>query len=273
MNIKKIIVPTDFSDTANNALMYAKDIAERYSAEINIVHVFTIPLLTARGVPVFPDDELVKAELKAVEEQLNHIKKRVSEISSVKCTTNAILIHWQIEFAEAIHNQKVDLIIVGNTGASGIKKIFMGSNAARIIKDSPIPVLAIPENAKLSHFHKIGFAYDGLQLNEIGKHSILTSLMSTLKARVHVFQIINKKQSTTSLPSKIHEFFKDAEYSEINESEVEQGILKAVELYHLDMIIMCPRQNSFFHNLVYGSITARVAYEISVPLLAIPKEI
>lgn len=271
MDIKKILVPTDFSHAANNALCYAADIAEQCGAEVEIVHAYIFPVLTARGNPVLADSDVGAANRKVAEEQLENTKKMVSGRHSAKFSLVAIPIHWEVELAEVIHNRKSDLIVIGTTGASGLKKAFMGSNAARVIQDSPAPVLVVPEKSKLSQLSKIGFAYDGLEVKKIEKLSIINSFRNIFKTNFYIFQIINSEQSRSPYLSELIDFLSGAEYNDIEDSDVDAGILKCIELNHLDMLIMLPRKRGFFHNLISGSITERVAYEIPVPLLAIPE--
>lgn len=271
MNIKKILVPTDFSDTANNALRYAVDIAEQYGAEVDVVHAYTLPVLTARGIPILPDSDVAEANRQIAEEQLEETKKLVSGKYKVKLNFIATPIYWQMELAEVIYSQQIDLIVMGTTGAGGFKKFFIGSNTAGVIQRSPVPVLAVPEMAKLSQLVKIGFAYDGLQLKKIEKLSIINSFRDVLKASIHVFRIRGNKESSSPYLSKLIHFLSGASYDDVHESEIESGILKYVEINHLDMIVMIPRKRGFFNDLISGSITKNVSYQIPIPLLAIPE--
>jgi hypothetical protein len=160
---------------------------------------------------------------------------------------------------------------MGTTGASDLKKIFLGSNAARVIQISSRPVLAVPEQAKLSEHIKIGLAYDGLEIKEFGKLSIINSLKNTLNASIYVFQIIEDKQSPSPYLSELINFLSGAQKDYIYESEIESAILKYIELNHLDILVMIPKPHGFIHNMINGSITKRIAYKIPVPLLAIPE--
>ncbi|MES3018729.1 MAG: universal stress protein [Bacteroidota bacterium] len=270
MDIKKIVVPTDFSDAANNALLYAAGLAKQFDAQIELVHAVLVPVLTARGKLFLPDQDVANANLKIAENQLEETKKMVSGKNGVQLDTNAILINWQMELAEAIHGKGADLIVLGTTGSSCLKKIFLGSNAARIIQNAPVPVLAVPANAKFSPLKKIGFAYDGLELKGFEKLSILNALKNKFKAGIDIFQIIQNKQTPSADLSGLVEFLPGAKTNEVYESVVESGILNRVKSKKLDMMTMIPRRRGFFHNLILGSITKRVAYKISVPLLAIP---
>jgi nucleotide-binding universal stress UspA family protein len=271
VDIKKILVPTDFSSAANNALLYAAVIAERYGAQVEIFHAFTLTVLTARGNPVLTDTDVAQANRQIAEAKLKRTKRMVSGRKHVKFNSTAVPIYWQMELAEVIQKQQADLIVMGTTGAGGLKKIFMGSNAARVIRNSPTPVLAVPEHAKLSKHSKIGLAYDGMQIKEFGKLSIVNSLKNALNASIHVFQIIENNQSPSPHLSKLINFLSGAQGGHIYESEIESAILKCIKLNHLDMLVMLPRNRGFFHNLVSGSITKRIAYKIPIPLLAIPE--
>jgi nucleotide-binding universal stress UspA family protein len=271
MNIKKILVPTDFSDTANNALLYAVDLAKQFDAQIELIHAVLVPVLTARGKIFLPDQEVVDSKMSIAEELLNKAKSFASEKSGIRINTDATLINWQLELGEAIHNRDGDIIIMGTTGASCLEKIFMGSNAARIVQNSPIPVLAIPVNVRFSPVKKIGIAYDGLELKVFERLSIVNSLRNKFNASIDIFQIITKNQTPSANLSELINYLPGASTNYVYERGIESGILNAVETNSMDILTMIPRQRGFFHNLIAGSITRRVAYKISVPLLAIPE--
>ena len=270
MNIKKILVPTDFSSPANNALRYATVLAERYGAQVNIFHAFTVTLLSARGNPVLTDPKLARANKQIAEAELKKLKRMASTRNRVKFNTTAAPINWPMDLADVIHNQQVDLIVIGTTGASGLKKFFMGSNAARVIQNSRIPVLAVPEEAEFCEHPKIGFAYDGLALKEFRKLSIIRSFKNTLNASIQVFQIVRNKQPSSSHLSELINFLSGAQGDYIYEGQIKSAILKCIKVNHFDMLVMIPRRHGFFRTLVSASMTKRVVYKIPIPLLAIP---
>lgn len=271
MNIKKIIVPTDFSDTANNAFLYAVGLAKQFDAQIEVIHAVLVPVLTAKGKIFLPDEEVVNSKMNLAEELLNKTKSLATEESGIMINTNATLISWQLDLGEAIHNRDGDIIVLAITGASCLEKIFMGSNAARIVQNSPIPVLAVPANARFSPLKKIGVAYDGLELKALERLSIVNSLRNMFNASIDIFQIIKKNQTPSANLSELIKYLPGASTNNVYERVVESGILNTVETNSLDLLTMIPRQRGFFHNLIAGSITRRVAYKISVPLLAIPE--
>jgi nucleotide-binding universal stress UspA family protein len=141
----RILVPTDFSETADAALTYAKEIAERFGASIRLVHVFDDPFVNS----VFSPDVYAPVPQTLREAVLRDVRSRLAErlTSAEKArfggdadiltgvTVNAI-----IDDANVHH---VDLIVMGTHGRRGISHAVLGSVAERVVRTAPCPVLTV----------------------------------------------------------------------------------------------------------------------------------
>ncbi len=135
--MKKIIAPVDFSDASNNALSFAAELAKRASAHLIIVNVFE------KG----EDEEESSDKLKSVASDL---KKTFG--SKLNCET--VVAHGSLvsELQKIIKVQHPDLIVMGTKGASGLKRVLIGSNAVNVLAKTNLPVLVIPEVARFENF-------------------------------------------------------------------------------------------------------------------------
>jgi nucleotide-binding universal stress UspA family protein len=141
VKIKSILVPIDFSDTSKKALHYAVRMAEQFGATITLLNVVE-PVATPDFAyhPLMLETDQIKAaaktRLEAVARQLNLPEKLIERT----------VIRYGAPFAEiteAARSLKVDLIIVTTHGYTGLKHVFMGSTAERVVRHAPCPVLTV----------------------------------------------------------------------------------------------------------------------------------
>ena len=138
--IKKILWATDFSDEAQEALVYANLFAQAFNAKITALHVvpdFSPALLDTAAV--------VKGELvKRVEFIKNESAERLEKIKKSKDIPFRILIKegtTSKKIIEAAEEEKSDLIVMGKKGLSALEKLFIGSVAIQVLHNSPVPLL------------------------------------------------------------------------------------------------------------------------------------
>ena len=164
--MKTILAPVDFSDAANNSVSFAAELARRTSARLLIVHILQ------KG----DDENETLKKLKSLESDL---KKSFG--SGLHC--ESLLAHGNLVagLRKLIALQPPDLIVMGTKGASGLKKIFIGSNTVNVIADIRLPVLVIPEVARFDYFlskgrNRIVLATDLEELENEGALDILKEI-------------------------------------------------------------------------------------------------
>lgn len=146
--MKRILVPTDFSTCANNAVDTAIRFAKRAGSELHFLHFTSIPSdwvsLNVDNNKLYPD---VTRMVKQRQDELNLLVR--------KCEKEGIRASSYIGFNESYQNiidhidtYRIDLVIMGSHGAAGFKELFIGSNAQKVVRLSTVPVLVVKENDK-----------------------------------------------------------------------------------------------------------------------------
>lgn len=135
--MKTVIAPVDFSEASRNALLFSAELCKRASAPLVVVNILQ------EG----EDEEETKKKLKDLEQDL---KKSFG--SGLKCETLIARGELVASLQKIIVNQKPDLIVMGTKGASGLKRILIGSNTVNVIAKTTVPVLVIPEVARFENF-------------------------------------------------------------------------------------------------------------------------
>jgi nucleotide-binding universal stress UspA family protein len=135
--MKLILAPVDFSDASTNAVSFAAELSKRSSARLVIVNILQ------KG----EDENETKLRLKSLESELKKTFGTNLHCESFHAHGNLITTLKKI-----IAVQQPDLIVMGTKGASGLKKILIGSNTVKLLSNTRVPVLVIPEVARFNSF-------------------------------------------------------------------------------------------------------------------------
>ena len=149
--IKKILVAIDGSKSSDNALDFALDLTDKYSAQIVLISVFnppTVSYLTSPAMVYIPVDTTKHSEEIRVyhDKMLSEALKKVKNFNKDLKVTKKLL-EWRPadKIVETAKDGGFDLIVIGSRGLGGIKEFFLGSVSDRVADEAPCPVLIIKE--------------------------------------------------------------------------------------------------------------------------------
>lgn len=140
IKLKKILVPIDFSKFSAKALRYAEELAEKFHAEVHLLHAFeTVPIMNGEGV-YFPPDVAAQEEeasRKLLDEQEVNVPDTVAVVRKLNHG------HPFVEIVRYAKENEVDLIIMGTHGRGAIAHMLLGSVAEKVVRKAPCPVLTV----------------------------------------------------------------------------------------------------------------------------------
>jgi nucleotide-binding universal stress UspA family protein len=140
MDLKRILVPTDFGDTAAKALDLAVDLAKKYGATITLLHVYEIPVYPYPGALV--DVDFVTPIREAAQKELATAFDAL-KLRGVEARGELLYgVPWSV-ILEVAEHRKADLIVMGTHGRKGVMRALLGSVAEKVVRLSPIPVLTV----------------------------------------------------------------------------------------------------------------------------------
>ncbi len=185
--LKTIIVPVDFSDEADNALLFAAELCKRTLGQLRILHVLS------------EDDSEADAKMRLglLESRLKHTFGE-----ELQCSSLALWDALIPSLESQVKSQNADLVVMGTKGATGLKRIFIGSNTVKVLAHIKSPVLVVPETARFEAFNRAGknrvvLATDLMEVGQEKTFDVLadiTSLMIEPRLR-----ILNVRPKNTSL--------------------------------------------------------------------------
>jgi universal stress protein A len=140
IQLQKICVPVDFSDTSAAALNYAKALAEAFQAQLYVLHVL-VNWIPDSDLPITPQfyNELEQAARKQLENLLPVAERE-------KYRVRLELINGMSEFVEIVRyarDQSIDLLVMGTHGRGPIAHMLLGSVAEKVVRKAPCPVLTV----------------------------------------------------------------------------------------------------------------------------------
>ena len=269
-----ILVPTDFSKLSKVAVLYAVQIAKKLKADIILLAVINAES-SSRALPKWKrlEEEMVIMAKDDAEQMISEIKKGIK--GKIEISYRYILGFPVEDMIETfVTDNGVDMIVMGTKGATGLKKVVMGSNAAAVIDNSSVPVIAIPENAEFKTISKIAYASDLFNLHEeIKTVTLFARLFDATVQVLHILPADSAKKIDKTMETdliKISKYQKIAYHVLRNDS-----IVDALNTYIIDepvdMLAMFTHKLDFYEKLFGKSVTRQLTFRAQVPLITFNK--
>ncbi len=147
MDIRRILVPCDFSEYAEKALTWALELAERWRSRVLLLHVIPRPSYPPMLMGSYFDVAQFEASLQAeAEARAKEIVARAGN-KAVQIETQVIIGEPFSDICRTAEDEKVDLIVMGSHGRTGLRHVLLGSVAERVVRHAPCPVLVVGKKA------------------------------------------------------------------------------------------------------------------------------
>ena len=274
--MKKILIPTDFSECAHNAQDYAISLFGTENIQYRLLNTFREPSAGA-DMLVAIIDILKEDSRKGLEEE----KQRLMESNSDKgVDIDTISEYGQLSHVieKEVQSEEYDYVVMGTTGAEGIKKFFSGSNASDVINDAKCPLLIVPNNYNFTSPVRMGLATDFKE--EITDELLepVKEIAERYKSAIRVINIedngdVNefKKEELKALLSKEFQNIPHLFYTEEYDDKI-KGINDFVDNYGIDILTLITRHRGFFENLFHSSVSKKIAMQANIPLLILNRD-
>ncbi|WP_188050623.1 universal stress protein [Flavobacterium sp. GP15] len=275
--MKKILFPTDFSETATNAFVHALEFAKKVNAEIILLHTFDLPVYDNQ---FFPENYAViynSLELSQFEMFKNEIPK-LRAIAEERHLDKVKLSHRLMD-GDLLHNIKksikddaIDFVVMGTAGATGWESFFIGTNTGSVITGIDVPMLCVPVEAKFKKIEIIGFTTRFRPKDKKALKMVLEIAKKT-KAKVKCLYVKTSNSDVTkeTIKSWEKEFIADPiDFYVIHSDDVQEIILDFIMYKELDILTMLTYKRGFFEGLFKPSLTKKIAVNNEIPILAIP---
>jgi nucleotide-binding universal stress UspA family protein len=275
--MKRILFPTDFSETATNAFVHALEFAKVVKGELILLHTFELPIMDTQYFPhnymeIYESlelsqfdmfkEEVPKLRAIALEHNLDHIKM------THRLMDGELLYNIQ----KAIEEDKIDYVVMGTEGASSWSAFFVGTNAGSVLVDIEVPTYCIPNGATYKKIQTIGFT---TRFRNKDKKALKNVLKLAKKANAQVQCLYVKTTDSDVSKEIVKEWEKEFEgegvvFWVMLSDDVKDSIADFILNRDIDVLTMLTYKRSFFEGLFNPSFTKKLAQNFTIPILAMP---
>lgn len=277
--MKKILLPTDFSENSWNAISYALQLFKDDECTFYLLNTYTPIVYHMEYVVLSPSqiglEDIVKQQaIKGLED----FEKRINdEFGNPNHTlvSQAVFNTLTSEIAEQVKENQVDYVVMGTKGATGAKEVLFGSNTVHVFKQVKCPVLAVPDSFHFEKPNHILFPtdYEIDYKNEQVKP--LVELSKKHQTKINVLNVSYGRDLTSEQQKNkatLSTLFKDLNYEffSVKNQEITQAISDFQSKTPADLLIMINNKHSFFENLFFKSTINQIGFHLNIPFLVIP---
>ncbi|MGB5370033.1 MAG: universal stress protein [Flavobacteriaceae bacterium] len=274
-----ILVPTDFSENAWNALKYGLELYKGRPCTFHLLHVN--PILSNVGdkkpmlkTPQQVEEQVLKKSRVLLEKLLERIGKLPIEYDHtfVTHTTYAFFVET---IREMIRQQQIDLVLMGTKGAAGLKKLSLGSNTAAVMTKVKCPLLAIPQEATYRNLGDIAFPTDFRMAYSQNVLKNLEEIIKTTKAALRVLYMSSKDAELDLEQQRnkgiLQDFLKSCELSfhHVDGRDLSVAVQYFTQSRNIDMIAMVAKNLNFLQRILFKPRIEEISYHVKLPFLVL----
>jgi nucleotide-binding universal stress UspA family protein len=276
-----ILFPTDFSEAATHAFIYALKLADKLNARIVTVHAFERPDLNGVSyVPPSLEEFYASIDLQEFENYQTVIPA-FRQIQEEQGLQSVPLSHTIIEgntiqvILEQAKVEEADFIVMGTTGARGLKEILLGSVAGEILENATCPVLAVPAQAVFDgQLNVIAFT-TSFRPEEVEGLRKVQELFAVFAPTIHVVNVdlAHTADFTHRMEEFAQHFDPDAklQFHTLEGTAIQPVLTQFFADEQVDLVAMVTQKRGFFQELFHYSKTKAMSYHSHTPVLSLPE--
>ena len=187
--MKLIIIPTDFSPVAHNAMLYGLEMAKKVKASVMLLHVYNVPVSITEVPALLVSVDEIRED---AETRLGRLKEEAEKIVGLdlKIYTETRLGNTTEELDSICNKTNPFAVVMGTKGATGVDRVLFGSTTLSVIKHITSPVIVVPpERTFGSGIHKIGLACDFRNITATTPAGRIKSLVKEFGATLDVLNV------------------------------------------------------------------------------------
>lgn len=270
--MKTLLIPTDFSQHAYHACLYAAGMAAGNGWKLHLLHVYQ----SYYAISAYPSVtgtawvEIKDATDQHMAELVEKLKKQFPSISISGENREGAMADTVANFAG---EKGVSLIVMGTQGATGLKYAVLGSNTFAVILKSPVPVVAIPSRISAFRMDRVGFAvnYHATEITALGDFTTLVD--RPMAITLFHFYEKGKQEETKKMQKWAKRFEKIAAGSDLElhfklamSRNLPVSINRIVGSEQFDALVMTPMDKPFFNRMFSKQLIKVVAHKPTVPV-------
>jgi nucleotide-binding universal stress UspA family protein len=267
--MKKILCPTDFSETAHDAIAYAAKLAQETHAELTLLNVQSLFELAPASVM-----NGKQQTLNAASDILDMKCEEISRIFKISCYPEVIPSMSMLSNTISQKSKDYDLIVMGSNGSDDLFQFFTGSNTYNVILKTPTPLLLIPTGYIYTPIKEVVYAFDYLHKRNIPL-SPLVNFSNSLRFNLTILQVMEVyynqeiEDNLIDLQNIIKATYANTlpiKFETIESTEVAQSINSYVLRTAPDALALCSVHRNIAGRLFHKSVIKNISSICSYPI-------
>lgn len=272
--MRKLLIPTDFSSNAENAVRYAFAMMKNTGEEVEYVllNAYTIPHGGSNTMLVSITDILKRDSENGLRSCMKKIKSEDEEID-----IRTVSMHGSLStcIETLLDHEDFDLIVMGTLGAGGLKKVLLGSNTSEVVAKIDLPILIVPHEARYNPPDNILFTTDFRPAKREYQVKSLLNFAMPLDSQIFILNIHRQKDvvnvDEAKAMSGLEKLFEGTRHSYHHRigDDIIMGIEHFIEENDIKIVAMIVRHLSFLESIFHKSLTREMAMHTKIPMLAL----
>lgn len=265
--MRKILIPTDFSNSAKNAYHYALQLYGNTVSSFDVVHIYHTSFDPSQPTVLDFSLGIDKIKQENIDRFIGDIPAPIlNDLNDKPRIEGKVIMGFAAEQLISL-SKEYDVIIMGTTGSHKLADKLFGTISLEVSRKSHCPVFLIPDNSKFISFKNIVYAcdFEGVSVQILDK---IVNFAQRFDAQVH-FIHVSQEGTSLDINASIQQMSFPITYSTetIEAATVSDGLNAYVENHNVELLIMATKKRSFWEQIIHRSITKKMAINSQVPLL------
>ena len=278
--MKNILLPTDFSENSWNAIAYGLQFLKDYNCNFYLLNVNRLTNLIDEEIRYTPTLDVIEdVYIKPAKKELQRVLKRITTMLPANDKHHFYTLTDHNFFIESIRNhvedKKIDMIVMGTKGASGLKEYITGSNTGAVITKVKCKTLVVPENAQYKNIKEIAFPTDFILSYNMQTLSPILDILDRTNASLRIPHIAKENEQLNINQRANKELLEDFldnykhSYHFLTNHNVEDAVQDFTESRHIDLMVMVAKNLNYFQQILFHTKVEKISYHTDIPFLVL----
>ena len=277
--MKKILLPTDFSDNSIQAIGYALKIFKNVKCKFYLMHTYMPPVYNAEYLVGSPGliglgDVMQETSMTQLEKLKSRLEKEYSN------PNHSLVIHTAFntlvnEVMETVESEGIDLVVMGTKGVTGAEEILFGTNTVHVIRKANCPVLVVPPNFEYENPMEILFPTDYEIIYKKEKLSPLLDIANEYGSQINVLHVSTGYELTPDQEKQKKGLEKILGNKALFHNVPNNEIIDAINAFQakekINMLVMVQNKHTFMERLFIEPVIKKIGFHVTIPFLVIPQ--